>query len=142
MENVLRAPAAATAQGPRKCDQQDSSITSEHTREQTANQDEFPLGDVYFLELPTLGRIKIGSTCSLTNRLRSLSFVLPEPPRLLGAIRGGASEEMRWHARWAALRVHREWFTATPELRAAIAAAIAAEGWTHWPTSKGAEAQS
>jgi ParB-like chromosome segregation protein Spo0J len=49
MGNVLRAPAAATAQGPRKSDQQDCSINSEHTRKQTANQAlEFhPLADIF-----------------------------------------------------------------------------------------------
>jgi hypothetical protein len=46
---------------------------------------------------------------------------------------------MRWHTRWADLRVHREWFTATPELRAAIAAAVSAEDWTDWPASESAQ---
>jgi hypothetical protein len=102
-------------------------------------RDEFPVGVVYFLELPSFDRIKIGSTCNLSVRLKSVAAIWPEPPRLLGAIPGGASEEMRWHTRWADLRVHREWFTATPELRAAIAAAVSAEDWTDWPASESAQ---
>jgi Meiotically up-regulated gene 113 len=89
----------------------------------SAAQSEFPVGVVYFLELPSLSRIKIGSTCNLSARLKSLAAIWPEPPVLLGSISGGASEEMRWHARWSHLRAYREWFKADDELREAIAVA-------------------
>jgi hypothetical protein len=90
-----------------------------------ANQpDEFPIGCVYFLELASQRVIKIGSSINPAGRVKHMASLLPEPPVLLGTIAGGASEEMRWHARWAPIRHYREWFNATPELRAAITAAV------------------
>jgi hypothetical protein len=115
---------AATDTGARKSDRLAGSIAFKHTQSDAANQDEFPIGRVYFAELPSQGLIKIGSTVNLAARLKHLASVLPEAPVLLGTIEGGASEEMRWHVRWAHVRRYREWFSATPELRAAIAAAV------------------
>jgi hypothetical protein len=125
--NDLGLASAATEDKARKMDRLDGSITFEDTRSGDANQprvDEFPAGSVYFIELASQGLIKIGSSVNPAGRMKHLESVLPERPILLGTITGGASEEMRWHSRWAPIRRYREWFNATPELRAAIAAAV------------------
>jgi hypothetical protein len=112
----------------RESDQLGGLIDSEHSvtngYAQAEPADEFPHGLVYFAELPIYGCIKIGCSVNPIGRLKAIAVVVPERPVLLGFIGGGASEEMRWHQRWAHLRVHREWFAATPELRAAIATAV------------------
>jgi hypothetical protein len=115
----------ATGGGPGGIDQLGGLITQ---TDSSAAPQAFPIGFIYFLEQPSLARIKIGSTCNPTSRLKHLASWMPEPPVILGLIPGGASEEMRWHERWAALRVHREWFTANDELRKAIAAACQSAG--------------
>jgi hypothetical protein len=76
---------------------------------------------VYFAEAD--GRIKIGWSRKVATRVAQLQTGSPVPIKLLGVTPGGRSLERELHHRFAADRLTGEWFTATPELLACIAAA-------------------
>jgi excisionase family DNA binding protein len=83
---------------------------------------------VYFIEAPSAGLIKIGTTLFVAGRLKALRTGSPIPLRFLGCIEGDASEEQKLHARFAEYREHGEWFQDVPKLRKFIAGALAARG--------------
>jgi hypothetical protein len=56
------------------------------------------------------GPIKIGFTTELPSRLRSLQNSSPVPIRLLAAVHGDRALEAEYHRRFAAHRLHGEWF--------------------------------
>ena len=53
-------------------------------------------------------------------RMQSLQACSPVPLELVAAIPGGRVEEAALHQRFAASRVHHEWFVETPEILAAF----------------------
>jgi hypothetical protein len=65
---------------------------------------------VYFVGAAEEGPVKIGFTCELPSRLRSLQNSCPIPIKLLAAVQGGRDVEKAYHARFAADRLHGEWF--------------------------------
>jgi hypothetical protein len=79
-------------------------------------------GFVYFVE--AAGRIKIGYACDPNKRLDELRCGCPVEMTLLGTLRGTSKDEADWHRRFAARRLHGEWFDPTDELRAAISEAV------------------
>jgi hypothetical protein len=77
---------------------------------------------VYFIHAVGLDRIKIGySSRDPRWRLHCMETGSPDELRLLGWVRGTRTLEMQLHDRFAASRVRREWFQASPELWAYIA---------------------
>lgn len=72
---------------------------------------------IYFIQADGLGHIKIGFTES-TAEARLADFLTGSPVslRLLGSIPGTAEDEKDLHRRFAAHRVHGEWFRPVPEL--------------------------
>lgn len=76
---------------------------------------------VYFIQEGDVGPVKIGFTDrTITGRLNSLQHGNGRPLRFIGLQEGGRPEETRWHKRFHAFRLEREWFLASPELLAAI----------------------
>jgi len=73
---------------------------------------------VYFVRRGD-GAIKIGLTTNLTQRMDAFNHV--HPVTLLGTMPGHREVERSLHARFAAHRLHGEWFTASPDLLAFIA---------------------
>ncbi len=60
--------------------------------------------------------IKIGTAQLPKKRFFAIKGASPVPVELLGVMPGNQSEERKLHKRWAAHRVHNEWFSATPEI--------------------------
>lgn len=75
---------------------------------------------VYFIGAEH-GAVKIGSTTDPNARLVSLQCGGPIPLRVLATRAGGRAEELAYHRRFAAHRMHGEWFERTPEIEAEIA---------------------
>lgn len=73
-------------------------------------------GWVYFVEAVGVGRIKIGVTTNLSERLRDLSNSSPVRLRLLGVVRGDRRFESILHAKFARHRLHGEWFSSAPDI--------------------------
>jgi hypothetical protein len=71
---------------------------------------------VYFVQPEVGGLIKIGCTLNIQKRLAQLRAHSAQPLRLLGALRGHRPLEMHLHERFAADRVHGEWFAPSPLL--------------------------
>ena len=77
-----------------------------------------PTVRVYFIEAIGLGKIKIGRTKGdPMERMRSLSTGSPCELRLLGHIDGHDGTEKELHRRFSHIRMSREWFHGTQELR-------------------------
>lgn len=74
---------------------------------------------VYFIK--SGNAVKIGMSKDVPGRLRTLRTMSPLPLELLGVIPGGRDEEALLHREWAELRLHGEWFQATPDLIGHIA---------------------
>lgn len=83
---------------------------------------------VYAVTVPGCGRIKIGYTTSLQDRLESLETGSPAPLDVLAFIRGDFKLEARLHARLSFYCEHREWFRDCPEVRETLIAAAREHG--------------
>ena len=70
---------------------------------------------VYFVQ-SEVGKIKIGTSRNLSQRLRELSSGSPVPIRLLLSIPGDRSKELELHMMFAESRSHGEWFEPTQDL--------------------------
>jgi DNA-binding NtrC family response regulator len=81
---------------------------------------------VYFLRSGTDGPIKIGWSRNIATRFVTLARESGHRLYFLGAVAGGSVEEHALHDRFAAQRLHGEWFEPSDELWAAIASAAAA----------------
>lgn len=75
-----------------------------------------PESQVYFLLAPTVGVVKIGCSIDIVRRLGEIRLISPVILELIGTVPGGFNVEAAYHKRWAQLRQHGEWFTATDEL--------------------------
>lgn len=73
-------------------------------------------GWVYFIQGGP--NIKIGHSSDPKKRLARLATATPEKLELLGAIEGSMAVESRLHAAFSYARIRREWFRATPWLKA------------------------
>jgi hypothetical protein len=79
---------------------------------------------VYFIQEGADGPIKIGHTKNCpTMRLNVLQHGNARPLRFIGLVRGGFKDERKWHSRFKAHRLEREWFSPAPELLADISSA-------------------
>ena len=77
--------------------------------------------NVYFIQAATGGPIKIGVSSDVKKRLTALQMCCPVPLRVLHTIPGGGhSLETELHKRFAAWRLHGEWFDNVGELMALI----------------------
>lgn len=74
---------------------------------------------VYFVRAET-GQVKIGVATCTTRRLRGLQTCSPVRLHLEAQTRGGATLESQYHARFAAHRLHGEWFSPHPDILAEI----------------------
>lgn len=74
---------------------------------------------VYFLQAST-GHIKIGTTGNLPLRIEGLRNSCPVHLDLLAAVKGDRATENKFHATFAAHRLHGEWFAPHPEILAEI----------------------
>ena len=72
---------------------------------------------VYFIEAIGTGQIKIGFSNNPTSRIKTLQTGSASKLILLGCINSDQSLESHLHGRFAHLRQHGEWFTATNGLR-------------------------
>jgi len=78
--------------------------------------DTFPLGRiVYFIYCA--GRVKIGHTGDLHGRLKQLAIHSPAPLTAVLVVKGGREVEQELHDRFAADRLHGEWFRLSDPLR-------------------------
>lgn len=76
---------------------------------------------VYFIQAAS-GQIKIGIAADPTARLRDLQVGSPVPLALVCDCGGGRPQEREYHRRFAAYRVHGEWFEPSAEIIAEIEA--------------------
>lgn len=74
---------------------------------------------VYFVQAEN-GRIKIGNTKYIDWRMDSLRGQSPLSLELLATTPGGRKVEFAYHARFAAHRLHGEWFEPHPDILAEI----------------------
>lgn len=79
---------------------------------------------IYFVQGITGGPVKIGYAANVRARLADLQCGSPVRLRLLKVIDGGVPEEQALHRRFAADRLHGEWFRPTPEMRDLIAVPV------------------
>lgn len=86
----------------------------------TEHDQELPSGFVYFAHDEHAKAIKIGWSQNPLQRLASIQALNPRGVKLLAFVPGDYHMEQRFHWRWRELRIHGEWFSATPELVAAI----------------------
>jgi hypothetical protein len=76
---------------------------------------------LYFIKADhPVARIKIGTSSDPSERLKDLQTSSPTRLELLKVIPGNHESEAAWHARFAHLRSHLEWFEKRPELLRAI----------------------
>lgn len=71
---------------------------------------------VYFLLSKKSKTLKIGYSSHLSNRIKSLQSSSPDSLTLPKAIPGSKQLEAELHKKFAANRLHGEWFSATPEV--------------------------
>lgn len=77
---------------------------------------------VYFIQAVGGGPIKIGYAANVATRLNALANSSPVVLRVIAVIDGGGrAEEAELHRRFAAARLHGEWFRPVPELLAYVA---------------------
>ncbi len=74
---------------------------------------------IYFIG-PADGPIKIGHTANLIVRLRNLRLANALPLFLLASVEGPTKLEREYHDRFAAHRLHGEWFAPHPDILAEI----------------------
>lgn len=68
---------------------------------------------VYFIGThldPIKGRVKIGYSRRLKERLATLQTASSEPLTVFATVRGSRQAEQAYHARWKNYRLHGEWF--------------------------------
>ena len=65
---------------------------------------------VYFIRAES-GQIKIGVSVDVVRRMQDLQGASPSRLELLGTVSGGLREEGRLHRKFAAHRLHGEWFS-------------------------------
>ena len=82
-----------------------------------------PLSDeplVYFIQSDA-GPIKIGISRCPEARCHEISLLSPVPLKVVATCRGGEKKEKQYHKRFAAHRLHGEWFSPSESLEAEIA---------------------
>lgn len=65
---------------------------------------------IYFIKAEHSGRIKIGTTIRLSERLKAITKDAGEPLRILAVVDGSFPEEKSLHDRFSHLRAFGEWF--------------------------------
>ena len=76
---------------------------------------------VYFVQALDGGPIKVGVAKDVQRRIKELQCACPVPLRLLGIVeKGGLRKERELHQRFAASRLHGEWFEESHEILACI----------------------
>jgi hypothetical protein len=81
---------------------------------------QFAAKAVYFIEAVGLERVKIGYTEALVSRLAHLQISSPVRLRVLAVVKGNRELEAKFHSRFAALRLHGEWFQMGKAIRKLI----------------------
>lgn len=74
---------------------------------------------VYFIQAET-GQIKIGVARDIEKRFAALQTMSPVKLTLVAQCEGGQPAEFAYHKRFAAHRLHGEWFSRCPEIEAEI----------------------
>lgn len=77
---------------------------------------------VYFIQAGAAGPVKIGISRDVERRRGELQRLEREPLRVLATLEGTTQDERALHQRFAAHRLHGEWFSPAPELLAHVAA--------------------
>jgi hypothetical protein len=85
-----------------------------------------PTGFVYFVYCA--GRIKIGFTTNVADRMASLATSSPFPISLLLTIAGDPQDEAALHAAFNHSRANLEWFSLSDDLRAFLEASLCDDG--------------
>lgn len=89
----------------------------------------FDFGYVYFLDAPSVNRIKIGTGICPEDRLNAVRLMSPVPVVLIGMIVGGRTREAELHEKFKERRVHGEWFDADQAMRDEIACLMLGDAW-------------
>lgn len=71
---------------------------------------------LYFIQSGTGGPVKIGYTKQLATRLKAIHTMNGGSVRFLGALSGSRKDEKRFHEKYAADRLHGEWFRLSREI--------------------------
>ena len=104
-----------------ECDSALRSLLKLRPAEPVAPQvDQIPqIGTIYFVG-PADGPIKIGYASRLEFRLKDLRTMNALPLVLHATVQGPAALEREYHRRFAASRLHGEWFSPHPDILAEI----------------------
>lgn len=86
-------------------------------------------GYVYFLDAPSVNRIKIGTGIAPEDRLQAVRLMSPVPIELIGLIIGGRSREAELHKKFAEYRAHGEWFEGADYVREQISLLLLEDAW-------------
>lgn len=86
-------------------------------------------GFVYFLDAPSVNRIKIGTAIEPEHRVTAVRLMSPVEIRLIGTIAGGRSKEAELHERFRERRAHGEWFDADADFRGEIQRLLLMDIW-------------
>lgn len=97
-------------------DQLDAAASEERYAAQAAAPQQ-----VYFIQCGEGGAIKIGIAVDPAARLRSLQTAHHERLSILVTTKGGQPAEQAYHKRFAAHRLHGEWFSPHPDILAEVA---------------------
>lgn len=99
-------------------DQKSTPLSTTHGAHSLSEED-VPSGQIYFLLCRpegSLGRVKIGWTRSLRNRIRAVETSSPYPIELIVSVPGNSNHEKKLHWLFSGLRSHGEWFDAADNL--------------------------
>lgn len=83
---------------------------------------------VYFLEAVGTARVKIGWSVDFLRRQKDIQACCPVPTQVIHTERGGKPQEKSLHLKFAACRLHGEWFVLSDEIRDYVAHGLHAGG--------------
>ena len=75
---------------------------------------------IYFIRAGKAGPIKIGLTCSVTDRRAGLQVCCPDELTVLASMKAPKEAERELHRHFAPERIRGEWFRASPRLLAYV----------------------
>lgn len=92
---------------------------AEEKGHESVPEPEVPHSDLYFIASES-GPIKIGISVNVEKRLKQLQTSHPYPLKVLAVVKAAGMQEFAYHERFAAHRLHGEWFARHPDILAEI----------------------
>lgn len=119
-DEVMIALTTAHREGRREAEQEELERRTEATRARLDATEARSIGSVVYFIRSGDGPIKIGLALDVEKRLRGLQTAHHEPLSVLAVTGGGQPQEIAYHRRFAAHRLHGEWFEPHEDILAEI----------------------